>query len=104
MTLLRRVFKKKEDIHMDKEILKSGELSSWVRETLKKLTSVSAKFSSNSSAVRAWEDELSKISQKHKMSVEELLDASAKSSKNVEDYDRALRLSSKIFAFKNLDK
>ncbi len=89
---------------MDKEILKTNDLSSWVKETLKKLTSAPAKFSSTSAAIKSWETELSQIAQRQNLSVENLLATAAKSSENVEDYDRALRLSSKIFAFKNLNK
>lgn len=85
---------------LKEQVSDSGDVSSWTKETIARLKQSQPEFASNSEAIAAFTKELSEIAGRYSMPVERLLEEAVASSKNNADFDRALRLSSLIYAYK----
>lgn len=76
------------------------QLEPWTREQLSLLKRSKANFDSKEQAIHAYSAELESIAASRFISVPDLLALAESSQKNFEDLDRALTLSSFIFALK----
>ena len=85
---------------LKEQITDSSDVSSWTKETMARLQQTKPEFASKSEAIAAFTKELGEIAVRHSMPVERLLEEAGASSKNNADFDRALRLSSLIYAIK----
>ncbi len=85
---------------LKEQVSDTGDVSSWTKETIARLQQSQPEFASSSEAIAAFTKELSEIAVRHSMPVERLLEEAGASSTNNADFDRALRLSSLIYAFK----
>lgn len=85
---------------MKEQIIDGDDISSWAKETMARLKQAEPTYASKDEAIAAFTNELGEIAIRHSMSIEQLLATAGASAKNSVDFDRALRLSSLIYAFK----
>lgn len=77
------------------------DVSPWAKETIARMGKVPPQFASKKQAIEAFTQELNAIAAARSMTVEELMLVAPASVENHEDFDRAIRLTSLIYAFKN---
>jgi hypothetical protein len=94
--------RKKEQAMYEKENIIADETSPWASSILETLGKSAPQFKNKTEAIQAFSSELNTIATNRSMSVTELLDFAGSSIENHEDLDRALKLSSLLYAFKNL--
>lgn len=86
---------------LDKDLLPETEVSPWAKEAIEKLKGEKSMYATKAEAISAFTNELNEIALKRSMTVEDLLRAASASVDNHADFDRAIRLSSLIYSFKN---
>lgn len=85
---------------MELEFFNKLGLSEWVKKTISDLKTGKAKFQSSQEAVAAYESELKELASKYSLATDEFLKIASDSVKNNPDFDRAISLSTVIFALK----
>ena len=87
---------------LENQATENTEVTPWAKATIEHLKNSAPVFASKEQAIVSFTKELNQIAANRAMTAEQLLAVASSSIESHEDFNRALRLSSMIFAFKKL--